>query len=82
MSAVPEAALRRLLDRAQIQDATYRYARGVDRGDVGLIRSAYHPDAYDASEPLYAMRVEVFGLSADAAQVMRSGTAREGAGPL
>ena len=42
-----DAALRRLADRADIQDAMYRYARGVDRNDKALIRDAYHPDAYD-----------------------------------
>lgn len=39
--------LQRLIDRAEIYDAMCRYARGVDRGDSDLIRSAYHPDAYD-----------------------------------
>lgn len=28
-------------------DALHRYARGVDRCDLELVRSAYHPDAYD-----------------------------------
>ena len=40
-------ALRTLIDRAEIQDAMVRYARGVDRGDWELVRSAYHLDAYD-----------------------------------
>jgi hypothetical protein len=39
------AALQRLLDRQAIEDCVLRYTRGVDRGDEGLIRSAYHPDA-------------------------------------
>lgn len=37
----------RLIDRRHIQDVMCRYARGVDRGDWDLVRSAYHPDAYD-----------------------------------
>jgi hypothetical protein len=41
------AKLQRLVDRAEIYDVMCRYARGVDRGDADLIRSAYHPDAYD-----------------------------------
>ena len=41
------ATVRRLADRAEIYDVMCRYARGVDRGDADLIRSAYHPDAYD-----------------------------------
>lgn len=40
--------LRRLADRAEIQDCLNRYARGVDRGDWDLVRSTYHADAYDA----------------------------------
>ena len=41
------AKLQRLLDRAEIYDVMCRYVRGVDRGDAELLRSAYHPDAYD-----------------------------------
>lgn len=32
----------------QIQQALFRYCRGVDRGDPELISSVYHPDAIDA----------------------------------
>lgn len=34
-----------LLDREQIRECIYRYARGVDRIDEELLRSAYWPDA-------------------------------------
>lgn len=34
-----------LLDRAEIYDVLMRYLRGVDRRDMDLVRSAYHPDA-------------------------------------
>jgi len=37
----------RLQDRMEIQDALFRYVRGVDRRDWDLVRSAYHPDAFD-----------------------------------
>jgi hypothetical protein len=37
----------RLADRAEIYEVMCRYARGVDRGDYELLRSAYHVDAYD-----------------------------------
>lgn len=40
-------ALAELRARQQIQDALYRYCRGVDRLDAELIRSAYHPGALD-----------------------------------
>ena len=39
--------LEELVARAEITDCLYRYCRGVDRGDVELIRSVYHPDATD-----------------------------------
>ncbi len=39
--------LRRLLDRQAILDCLHRYARGVDRGDEALLRSAYHEDAQE-----------------------------------
>ena len=41
------AAVRRLVDRAEIEDCMLRYCRGVDRYDLDLVRSAFHPDAYD-----------------------------------
>jgi hypothetical protein len=40
-------ALRRLLDRQAIVDCIHRYARGVDRRDEELLRSAYHRDAVE-----------------------------------
>lgn len=42
-----DETLARMLDKAQIQESLYRYARGVDRGDWEMVRSTYHPDAYD-----------------------------------
>lgn len=39
--------IRRILDRQEIYDVLCRYVRGVDRGDWELVRSTYHPDAYD-----------------------------------
>lgn len=40
-----EAQLRILLDRQAILDCMHRYCLGVDRHDVELITSAFHPDA-------------------------------------
>ena len=34
-------------DHLEIQQVLYRYCRGVDRGDLALLKSAYHSDAYD-----------------------------------
>ncbi len=34
-------------DRYQIEEVLRQYSRGVDQGDVGLIRGVYHQDALD-----------------------------------
>src|SRR5258708_4767489 len=39
--------LQELLDRQAIADCVQRYARGIDRHDVDLVASCYHPDAID-----------------------------------
>ena len=39
--------LRQLTDRTEIHDCMQRYARGIDRQDRALLRSAYHDDAVD-----------------------------------
>jgi hypothetical protein len=39
--------LRQLTDRMEIHDCMQRYARGIDRQDRALLRSAYHDDAVD-----------------------------------
>ncbi len=36
-----------LLAKQEIADVIHRYARGIDRMDFDLVRSCYHPDAYD-----------------------------------
>jgi ketosteroid isomerase-like protein len=41
------ARLQALLDKEEIREVTYRFARGVDRHDWELIRSCYHDDAID-----------------------------------
>ena len=39
--------VRRLRDKAEIEDCIQRYCRGADRLDAELLLSAYHPDATD-----------------------------------
>jgi hypothetical protein len=39
--------VRELSDRAEIHDCMQRYARGIDRQDRALLRSAYHDGAVD-----------------------------------
>lgn len=46
-AATPNAALTELIAREQIRDCLARYARGLDRKDLDLLRSAFHPDATD-----------------------------------
>ncbi|HUN35657.1 MAG TPA: nuclear transport factor 2 family protein [Trebonia sp.] len=42
---IEEQAVRDLTDRAEITDAIYRYAAGLDHGDVALLESALTEDA-------------------------------------
>ena len=39
--------IQRVLDRAAIEECLLRYTRGIDRHDVELVMSAFHPDALD-----------------------------------
>ena len=39
--------LETLIAKQEITDVVYRYARGIDRLDFELVKSCYHPDAYD-----------------------------------
>ena len=40
-------------DREAIRDCLYRYARGIDRADEEMLRSAYWPDATDDHAGIY-----------------------------
>lgn len=40
-------SLRELGDREAIRDCMFRYCRGIDRGDMAALHSAYWPDAQD-----------------------------------
>jgi hypothetical protein len=54
-----------LLARQEIADVLHRYARGIDRMDFDLVRSCYHPDAYDDHGTM-AGTVDEFVASAEA----------------
>ncbi len=41
------AAVQRLADQDAIRECVHRYARGIDRHDEEIIRSAFHSDAVD-----------------------------------
>lgn len=42
-----EEKLQYLMDRTEIMDVIYRYARGLDRHDDDLLESVFHEDAVD-----------------------------------
>lgn len=42
-----DSDVRELLDKQQIHETLMRYCRGVDRADRDLVRSCFHPDAFD-----------------------------------
>jgi ketosteroid isomerase-like protein len=54
-SSVPPTA-ESLLAREAIREAMARYCRGIDRLDTDLIKSAYHPDAFDDHGPFKGVR--------------------------
>ena len=43
----PTPTVEDLIVRAAITDVLQRYVRGIDRFDLAVVRSCYHPDAYD-----------------------------------
>jgi hypothetical protein len=45
--AAMQKAVQELLDRQAILECLNRYSRGLDRKDLDVLRSAYHPDATD-----------------------------------
>ena len=47
MTADRDPDIQRVLDRAAIEECLLRYTRGIDRHDVELVMSAFHPDALD-----------------------------------
>jgi 3-phenylpropionate/cinnamic acid dioxygenase small subunit len=53
--------LQELLDHHRIRQCLARYARGVDRLDDELLRSAFHEDAIDCHGPFTATREELIG---------------------
>lgn len=59
--SAPDAgtALRVALDVQAVKDLQHRYCRGFDRADYDLVRSCYHPDAFDDHGPY---RGDVDGL--------------------
>lgn len=46
-----DAQLQALVDKDAIRDVIMRYARGIDRFDLDLARSVFHPDAIESHGP-------------------------------
>jgi hypothetical protein len=47
MSEERDPEIQRVIDRAAIEECLLRYTRGIDRHEVELVTSAFHPDALD-----------------------------------
>ena len=47
MANVDMSKLQTVIDKQEIYDVLMRYCRGIDRCDMEVLRSAYHPDAID-----------------------------------
>jgi len=64
MELSPErlARLERHADRAEIEDAVRRIARGIDRFDRELFLSGYHPDAVIDAGSMVAHPAEVYEI--------------------
>lgn len=65
-----QSTLQALLDKEAIRECLQRYARGVDRADESLLRSAYWPGAHDCHG---AYRGDVEGFIAQALPRLRAG---------
>jgi hypothetical protein len=64
-----DAALQRLIDKDQIRDVIMRYCRAVDRQDLELLLSLYHPGA---TEDHGAYKGPVAGFAEHLLKVMRT----------
>lgn len=57
--------LLRVADRQEILEVYYRYCRGADRGDMALMRSAYHAGAHESHGPYNGPADEFIGFVVD-----------------
>lgn len=55
-----ETELEKLSARLALEDLAGRYVRAIDRRDMALLRSVYHPDAVDEHGTAYVGDVEGF----------------------
>jgi 3-phenylpropionate/cinnamic acid dioxygenase small subunit len=66
MSSELDPRVQELLDKQEIQEVVYRFARGVDRHDWDLVRSCYHDGALDNHGPFKGPVEEYVPWVADA----------------
>jgi ketosteroid isomerase-like protein len=57
-TAHPDARIQELLDKDAIRDVLARYVRGIDRYDLDLVRSVFHPDAIESHGPFQGLSHE------------------------
>lgn len=62
-----------LADREAIRDCLYRYARGMDRCDESMLRSAYWEDAIDDHLAFYGTREELISWAIPIVRMMDQG---------
>lgn len=55
-----DARMLEFLDKAELRELVNRYARAVDRRDMDLLRSCYHPDAIDNHGVLFSGSAEEY----------------------
>lgn len=60
MSEVRNADIDYLMARIALDDLAGRYSRAIDRRDMDLLRSVYHPGAHDEHGTAYAGEVDGF----------------------
>lgn len=60
MAAEDTNRLARAADCQEIRDCLMRYCRGIDRGDIDILRSAYHDDATEDHGPFHGPVAEFF----------------------
>lgn len=55
-----EKRLAEFVDKAELAELVARYARAIDRRDMALLRSCYHPDAIDNHGVLFSGSIDAY----------------------
>ena len=65
IGATRDQAIQQLLDKQAIHEVLMRFCRGIDRRDEDLLRSVFHPDAWDEHGVFDGNALEFAHLSID-----------------